>query len=715
MKTNLSPFSLSPVPSNFGFRISNLLFLFSPVATNRREPPTHRSPVATKWRAVIARGEAPGTRRCRYGEALKGHANLSPFSLFSFPSNFGFRISSFAVLLLLASFASALEDIPKNQATKTDAAAPAAPRVAPKKPRKVLVFSTPAHLYDKDPHKGYCVPYGAYAFKALGEKTKAYEPVMSTELAAFLPNALKHYDAIVMNNSCGAWITPADADMQNDAFRKLGADKAAVEQALRKALIEYVNNGGGIVAIHFAIAANKHWPEFADLIGGQFTGHPWNEEIGVMLDDPASPLLAAYEGKQFRITDEIYQYGKPFNRAKCRVICSLDPERTNMGVRWISQPDNDFPLAWVKTHGEGRVFYTSFGHRTELFWDAKLLQFCLDAVQFAAGDLDAPADPRPERLARRVPGPTPPDVRLEKMKARKVPVPTDEQVKQIEAAAPDAAPAKPAKPRKVLVWGHSWTHLPNPFAEKAIEILGKKTGAFTAVVSDDPRLLLPDRIVAFDALVLNNIHEADPFLPDDFAKLDDERKAAAKKFDEAVKKSILEFVKGGVEPGSKKDIPGRGLVGTHAATCALQRWPEYLDMFGGTFGGYILQDLVIKADDPAHPVNACFENKPFRINDEIYIFTEPYSRKNLRILLSLDMAQTKFPDRIQLPRANLDAGRPDKDHAISWVRPYGTGRVFYTVLGHQPETHWNPVFLKHLLAGIQFALGDLPGESAPGP
>ncbi len=52
-------------------------------------------------------------------------------------------------------------------------------------------------------------------------------------------------------------------------------------------------------------------------------------------------------------------------------------------------------------------------------------------------------------------------------------------------------------------------------------MLAAKTGAFQVVISDDPRLLLPDRLPQFDALVMNNIHERDPFLPEDFAKLGD--------------------------------------------------------------------------------------------------------------------------------------------------------------------------------------------------
>jgi type 1 glutamine amidotransferase len=57
--------------------------------------------------------------------------------------------------------------------------------------------------------------------------------------------------------------------------------------------------------------------------------------------------------------------------------------------------------------------------------------------------------------------------------------------------------------------------------------------------------------------------------------------------------------------------------------------------------------------------------------------------------------------------------RTDKDFAVSWIRGYGKGRVFYCFLGHNPQTFWNPSILQHYLAGIQFALGDLPAEATP--
>lgn len=591
------------------------------------------------------------------------------------------------------------EDIPREHEARIRAAVPARPQVPPRKERRVLIWSTPEHLADGDPHKGYSVPYGIAAFRLLGEATGAYVPVVSGDVSVFLPEKIRSFDAIVLNNACGQWIRPSEA-----AFEKMkayGETIDAVEAALRKSLLDYVSAGGGIFACHYAIGGNPQWPEFQALIGAKFTGHPWNEEVCVALEEPESPLLAAFGGKRFRIADEIYEFGPPYDRTKLRVLLSLDTSRTNMGVPWIGREDGDFAQAWVKRYGKGRVFYAGFGHRTEIWWNPMVLRFFLDGIQFAAGDLEAPADPRsPDdeaaRLAadpdrRRRPGPTPPEVRLERMRAGSVPAPSEEDLRKIEAACPDSPLIAPEKRRAVLVWGHTWTHTPNAFAERAIEILGKKTRAFEVHVSDDPRLLLPDRIGRFDAIVWNNIHEPEPFLPPDFGKLDSEQQAAARAFDRAVKASVLEYAR-----------RGGGIVGIHAATAALQGWPEYGELMGGYYGGHIEAEVAIKIEESEHPVATGFGGKSFRIRDEVYIFREPYSRKSLRVLASLDLSSMPDP-----------GGREDKDYAVSWVRTYGEGRVFYTTLGHALETYSNPLFLRHLLAGIQFATGDLRAEASP--
>jgi len=302
-------------------------------------------------------------------------------------------IAAWSAACLAAEPAVSPEGIPLHREKQIRTAAPDKARVAPAKPRRVLIWSTPSHLADKDPHQGYCVPYGACAMRILGEKTGAFEPVVSNDIVQFLPENIRRFDAIVMNNSCGPWITPSDAAMES--LKGHGATKEAVEKVLRQSLLDYISNGGGIVAYHYAIGANAHWPEFRRLLGATFTGHPWNEEVGVLVEEPNHPLLATFSDSRFRIADEIFQFGPPYDRRSLRVLLSLDTERTNMTVKWIERKDNDFAQAWVRSVGKGRVFYAGFGHRTEIWWNPVILRFYLDAIQFATGDLASETTPTP--------------------------------------------------------------------------------------------------------------------------------------------------------------------------------------------------------------------------------------------------------------------------------------------------------------------------------
>lgn len=296
------------------------------------------------------------------------------------------------------------------------------------------------------------------------------------------------------------------------------------------------------------------------------------------------------------------------------------------------------------------------------------------------------------------PGPPPEALRNARIQEKRIKTPTVADLKELESACPDTAPARPKAPRKVLVWGKLWTHEGNVMTVEAVKTLGRKTGAFEAVGSDDVCMLLPEKLKEFDCLFLNSIHEQEPFLPEDFKQLSEEKKAEAKEFDSRVKQSILDFVSG-----------GKGVAGVHGATAALRAWQPWGEILGDFYCGHTGGKIVMKNDDPAHPVNACFEGKGFTISDEVYLFWNLYSRKNLRVLLSMDMTQMKDPKEMH----DWLKGRPDKDYALSWVKTYGKGRVFYTGLGHSWRTYVNPLFLRHLLAGIQFAIGDLEADASP--
>lgn len=256
-----------------------------------------------------------------------------------------------------------------------------------------------------------------------------------------------------------------------------------------------------------------------------------------------------------------------------------------------------------------------------------------------------------------------------------------EEVARIREAAPDTAPAKPAKARKILVFSkcEGFVHGCIPYCTEAMKILGEKTGAFSIEVSSDMAVFTAEKLAGFDAVLFNNTTQL--------------------KFDNpAARQALMDFVKG-----------GKGIVGIHAASDNFPTWQEAADMMGGMFDGHPWGaggTWAVKIDESSHPLNASFEGKGFKIHDEIYQVKGAYSRDTLRVLLSLDLSD---------PTTAAPGGqkRADKDNAIAWIRPFEKGRVFYCSLGHNSEVYWNPAVLRHYLAGIQYALGDYKVDDKP--
>ncbi|CAE7817242.1 unnamed protein product, partial [Symbiodinium microadriaticum] len=151
----------------------------------------------------------------------------------------------------------------------------------------------------------------------------------------------------------------------------------------RKSLLDFVSSGKGLVGFHAASDANYHWEEFGKLIGGYFDQHPWHEKVGIKVDSPDHPLMAAFGGEDFAIVDEIYQFRDPYSRDALHVLLSLDVDKTNMDKKNIKRKDGDFAVSWVRSYGDGRVFYSSLGHREEIYWNPQMLKFYLDGIQNA--------------------------------------------------------------------------------------------------------------------------------------------------------------------------------------------------------------------------------------------------------------------------------------------------------------------------------------------
>lgn len=251
------------------------------------------------------------------------------------------------------------------------------------------------------------------------------------------------------------------------------------------------------------------------------------------------------------------------------------------------------------------------------------------------------------------------------------PVP-EADLQKIRQAAPQAPRVRPLKHRKVLVFSVSpgFTHESIPWGIAALKIMGEKSGAYTATISDDPASFEKESLAQYDAVVFNN----NCGLPLQKARH---------------RENLLQFIR-----------EGKGFIGIHCAS--YMEWPEYLEMIGALAVNHPWnadQMVTLKVEEPHHPVARSLGGTSIVLNDEIYQFDPKYTRDKLRVLLSLDT------DKTDTNRPNIL--RKDNDFFLAWVKMYGKGRVFYSALGHNKHIYWDERVLGHFLAGIQFALGDL--------
>jgi type 1 glutamine amidotransferase len=145
------------------------------------------------------------------------------------------------------------------------------------------------------------------------------------------------------------------------------------------------DDGKGFVGIHAALDTNYKWPEYGEMIGGWFDQHPWMTfEAPIVTEDPSFPAVRHFP-KAFVKYDEIYQ-PKSWSRDKVNVLLSLDPTKLNYENNpRIHRMDHDFPVAWSKMYGKGRVFYSTLGHTEESWDDPDIKKMYFEAIRWALG------------------------------------------------------------------------------------------------------------------------------------------------------------------------------------------------------------------------------------------------------------------------------------------------------------------------------------------
>jgi type 1 glutamine amidotransferase len=182
-----------------------------------------------------------------------------------------------------------------------------------------------------------------------------------------------------------------------DAIFMLPSGFGTMTPQQKQDLLSFVRDDGkGLVVGHAAGVAFTDWPEFGELMGG-YMDSEFTAEARVIVEDPAFPGADAFGLPAFTFTDQHPVFKEPYSRDKVRVILRLDPASLSDANR-ARRPDGDFPVAWARSYGKGRVFNMGWGHPDTTWDDPRFQKMMLEAIRWAMGRAPADVTPRPLRL-----------------------------------------------------------------------------------------------------------------------------------------------------------------------------------------------------------------------------------------------------------------------------------------------------------------------------
>lgn len=262
------------------------------------------------------------------------------------------------------------------------------------------------------------------------------------------------------------------------------------------------------------------------------------------------------------------------------------------------------------------------------------------------------------------------------------PVP-QEQIAKIKAIIPEKLSAKP-KSHKILVFWRCEGYVHGSAIEYSLEafkLVEEKYPAYKFDYSREYADLSKENLKKYDAVILDNTTQLNT------------------KENFALEYDLIDFVQA-----------GKGLAVIHAGADNFYQAEAAAEMVGGLFWGHPWGaggTWAFKLDEPGHPINNTFPQPNFKWGDEIYQQKSPYyNRSKLRVLVSLDLSDKDTA-------AAGGQNRADKDYAVSWIRPYGQGRVFYTSFAHDQRAFLDSAIFGHIINGLQYAVGDLKVDDTP--
>lgn len=211
----------------------------------------------------------------------------------------------------------------------------------------ILVYSgTTGYRHDS-------IPAGIDALTAIA-KRRGLAVVASEDPGIFSTDSLRRFRAIVLL-SC-------TTNPKDPASEWLVGDR-------RTALQNFVERGGGVLAIHAAADSHYNWPWYGKLIGGRFERHPSGT--------PRGTIRSIATGETRQRTDEWYYFDDYDPTSK--LLVTLDPQ--SIGEKDV----NPNPVSWTRSVGRGRVFYTAMGHTKESYSEPWFLRHIADGLDWVLG------------------------------------------------------------------------------------------------------------------------------------------------------------------------------------------------------------------------------------------------------------------------------------------------------------------------------------------
>jgi type 1 glutamine amidotransferase len=251
--------------------------------------------------------------------------------------------------------------------------------------KKVLFFTKSSGFqHSAIARKGDELSHAEKILTEIGEKN-GFEVVCSKDGSMFEPGKIEQFDAFV-------FYTTGD-------LTKPGTDKQTpISESGLKAFFDRIHSGkAAFVGVHSATDTfGKHRgqdcdDEYIKMIGGHFNGHGAQQEAELTVVDPKFPGAGDLPSS-FKINDEWYSQ-------KCQpddLHVVIRQETDEMKGPQYQRPD--FPQTWAKSYGEGRVFYTSMGHREDVWTNEKYQGLLVGALKWATRQADASIEPNTSKF-----------------------------------------------------------------------------------------------------------------------------------------------------------------------------------------------------------------------------------------------------------------------------------------------------------------------------